>query len=217
MPARQGWGSGRHFLPTPCSWVPVLSLAPPQCLQSLVLSLQGCGLMGPSVWGKASLVSLLLPALRQWVHDLGRENQARSPAGSWLEDLQQPGSLWSTAGQGYKACTSSLHPRAHPPAPKCMTPVHPNAHLSASRCSFPLHPNRHPHIIPMHVPSSSQCTSPLHPNRHPHSIPLHPDAHPPCVPVPSPAQPRGVLACWGSLSAQHGSGPHVLHVILRNQ
>lgn len=119
--------------------------------------------MGPSVWGKASLVSLLLPAVRQWVHDLGRENQARSPAGSWLEDLQQPGSLWSTAGQGYKACTSSLHPCAHPPAPKCMTPVHPNAHLSASRCSFPLHPNRHPHIIPMHIPSSSQCTSPLHP------------------------------------------------------
>lgn len=152
--------------------------------------------MGPSVWGKGSLVSLLLPALRQWVHDLGRENQVRSPAGSWLKDLQQPGSLCSTAGQGYKACTSSLHPSAHPPALKCTTPVHPNAHLSASRCSFPLHPDAHLHFIPTDIPTSSQCMFPVHPNARPHSIPLHPAAHPPCVPVPSPTQPRALAAPW---------------------
>lgn len=164
--------------------------------------------MGPSVWGKGSLVSLLLPALRQWVHDLGRENQVRSPAGSWLKDLQQPGSLCSTAGQGYKACTSSLHPSAHPPALKCMTPVHPNAHLSASRCSFPLHPDAHLHFIPTDIPTSSQCMFPVHPNARPHSIPMHvpTPSHSillrtlPACPCPAPRspvrwQPRGVLAC----------------------
>lgn len=169
--------------------------------------------MGPSVWGKASLVSLLLPALRQWVHDLGRENQARSPAGSWLEDLQQPGSLWSTAGQGYKACTSSLRPRAHPPAPKRMTPVHPNAHLSASRCSFPLHPDAHSHFIPIDIPTSSQCTSPVHPNAHPQFIPIDIPTPSHSIPMrtlpacPCPA-PRSPVECWrAGAASQHSMAP----------
>lgn len=171
--------------------------------------------MGPSVWGKGSLVSLLLPALRQWVHDLGRENQVRSPAGSWLKDLQQPGSLCSTAGQGYKACTSSLHPSAHPPALKCMTPVHPNAHLSASRCSFPLHPDAHPHFIPIDILTSSQCMFPVHPNACLHSIPMHVPTPSCCAPsLRARAQPHAApcagspVACWRAEAAcQHSMAP----------
>lgn len=173
VPARQGWGSGRHFLPVPCSGPSSVPGTPP-APQCPVLSLHGCGLMGPSVWGKGSLVSLLLPALRQRVHDLGRENQVRSPAGSWLPGLQQPGSPWCSAGQGYKACTSSLHPSAHPPAPKRTSPVHPNAHLSAARCTSPLHPNACPPCVPMRAPPACPRPAPRSP------------AH---------RQPRGVLAC----------------------
>lgn len=183
MPARQGWGSGRHFLPVPCSGPSSVPGTPP-APQCPVLSLHGCGLMGPSVWGKGSLVSLLLPALRQRVHDLGRENQVRSPAGSWLPGLQQPGSPWCSAGQGYKACTSSLHPSAHPPAPKRTSPVHPNAHLSAARCTS--------HFIPMRVLPASRCAPPPHAHAQPHAAPR----------TGSP------VACWRAEAAcQHSTAP----------
>lgn len=126
----------------------------------------GMGL--PAAKPKARLVSPILPdppsslrnPPRQWVPDLGRENQVMGLgvlwwAGSLLHCLQQPGSTQSDGGQGYKAqCASSCSPM---------------------------------HLLLMHVLLQPDASPPIYILLQPEACP--PDACPPCSPIPVPLQP----------------------------